>query len=266
MFKLSTILFLIFSVLAPMYIVTHIVNHYPFKNDFFNIFSWHRYMMLFCFFIYFHLIHNSYNKPRLYKIIIPFIILEQIIIHFYPNVVSLSILNLFLLIFGAINFKEYIFLLPLLFLKFFYSSEIVDADFFIYQVLAVAMSFIPILKDFLNQERYWSLIIFSSSFTFFLVSIFIPELNFAKSAAHFFLLGGTGFLIINSFIQLLKIEGKTKYFLWSFVLLGAGLRGIFPLLYQDYFIPSLHNSMGLWTLSFLVLLIIVLKRAYFSHR
>lgn len=265
MFKLSTILFLLISILAPMYIVTHIVNQYPFHNDFFNIFSWHRYMMLFCFFIYFHLIYNSYDDSRLYKLILSFITIEQLLIHFYPTSLSLSILNLILLIFSFVKFREFIFLLPLIILKLFYSSQIIDSDLFTYQVVAVAITFFPILKTSLKEKNNWNLILFSSSFTFFLISIFIPELNFAKSAAHFFLLGGAGFLIINSFIQLLKIEGKTKYFLWSFVLLGAGLRGIFPILYQDYFVPSLHNSMGLWTLSFLIILIILFKRTLRPH-
>ena len=106
----------------------------------------------------------------------------------------------------------------------------------------------------------------SLSLVFKGLSFYIDTLANTRASLHLILTGGISILGLNIMIRATlghtgrKVESskaiKAMYF---FIILGALIRFIVPVIAPDYFIRSLHHSMGHWTMAFLIYLI------FFAH-
>ena len=91
---------------------------------------------------------------------------------------------------------------------------------------------------------------------------FYQDLNFGAAALHAFTMGALGILILAMMTRVSLghtgrelIPGKSFYIAIFLVNAGALLRVLVPIINSDFYLTSLHWSMGLWTFGFLIYLI-----------
>ncbi len=116
-------------------------------------------------------------------------------------------------------------------------------------------------KKLTGQEHFFSIGFLCISLSLILKSAteFFPALNYSQANLHFLFAGGLSILVINNLIKHMHVFHQQEFVmnksLWTIqisLILGFLIRFIIPVFWQDQFIPSLHYSMGFWSLAFVV--------------
>lgn len=101
--------------------------------------------------------------------------------------------------------------------------------------------------------------VLSISFIFTGLSYVYDGFNFSKADLHLMLTGGVSILALNIMVRAtLGHTGRKIKMDWviaimyASVFIGSLIRFIVPIFWPDFFIKSLHQSMGFWTLAFLI--------------
>lgn len=104
--------------------------------------------------------------------------------------------------------------------------------------------------------------LFACSLMFKSITFLLPDLDVFKSSTHFILSGSITFIGMNIMIRAsLGHTGRKIYFdkyiltIFFCIFIGFTLRVFLPIIDKSYFIPSLHHSMGWWTLGFILFLL-----------
>jgi uncharacterized protein involved in response to NO len=113
--------------------------------------------------------------------------------------------------------------------------------------------------------------VLSSSLIIKGLSYHIDSLDYTRASLHLLLTGGVSIMALNIMVRAtLGHTGRpvnmsiTIGIMYISIILGMLIRFLVPIIAPDYFIKSLHHSMGFWTFAFLLYLIkfipIVLKK------
>ena len=280
---------LIIGILTPMYTVTTLVNGYHFELPHFNLFDWHGYNLMFVFFPYltiwtFYGLNNrsksfSENK-KWFCFFLALILLEQIVILKAPQISILTASSLPLI---ALTYYFIFRSPPEASIK---SNVLFGLNLITICILKIAFIYLVKQRSLLAQAGIiplFTLGIILSGFIFkqnlggnkvlnftgplllalgFCLKAFgaagIPALNITKASLHLCLNGGLTFILFVLLNSLMKPHWISKLILIC-IGMGALLRFFVPLISPASFYPSLHYSMGFWTLGVLLFLFRVIK-------
>lgn len=136
------------------------------------------------------------------------------------------------------------------------------------------VKFSTIFKRPLEEILLFSFFILSTGLIIHGFGLLMPTLWFSRATLHLLLTGGFSLFVLYHFFQLtidfLELpklnKSKTIRLLYGSIIIGGIIRFLVPLLIPHFFLKSLHYSMGIWTLSFLIYLIVFTPKFFLkSH-
>ncbi|MDP7320607.1 MAG: hypothetical protein QF441_08360 [Bacteriovoracaceae bacterium] len=275
----------ILAIFVPMYTVTTIVNGYYFSSSIFTIFTWHAYELVFTFF-YLYIFWIFQKKRSSLSTTFLFMLLfswEQVSFFLLENKLTLLLshlpLQFFLIRRFLINSPNKIYFIIFLifsltrtgyFLIQNYRLEF-SHDMFYFVGLIMTSFFCLILpRTYTYTSHNLKGIKFFQKFLILcwgvlFLDFFYQDLNYTKASWHLIFLGAISSIIAIDFLQRNESSQgnpRVRYAVLTSLAIGTAIRFTVPVFFPKSFLPSLHHSMGFWTLGYLILLIFIIRRQF----